>query len=229
MEDYNLEAKQFGISTNSDTAFLVSVANENFTVEEYPSREFGVNDLDGCYTFSLKDRIFFCAEKNVYGYNPTKQKWIKIAKRMDVVRYGAASVSLKEGAIVAGGKESDGKGIPELTDSCVLLRQEKNKLSVIKLNKLPMKVRYHTMTKISDEAFIMCGGMNSKGHEANEVFLGILSRTSHSDVEKLFLNDPELFPPRFRHEWRNKSQDSTKDKTTKNVGMAFQPFCHVHK
>ena len=176
-EDNEKVAKQLGIATNSSTVFLISVENDNFAVEEYPCTEFGVNDLDSSYSFILKDHIFFVAEKNVFGYNPLKHKWIKIAKRLNVVRYGSASVSLKEGAIIAGGKESDGKGIPEITDSCVLLRKEKNKLVSIKLNKLPKKARYLTLTCISEDSFVMCGGMNSKGHETNDAYFGTLVRS----------------------------------------------------
>ena len=177
--------RQLGIATSSNTVFLISVENDNFAVEEYPSKEFGVSDLDGCYSFFIKDMIFFCAEKNVFGYDPQKHKWVKIPKRLNVVRYGSASVSLKAGAIVAGGREGDGKGIPEITDSCVLLRKEKNKLLSIKLNKLPMKVRYHTMTSISNDSFIMCGGMNSKGHEANDAFFGTLVRADQAYLESI--------------------------------------------
>ena len=175
--------KQLGIATNSNSVFLISVENDNFAIEDYPCTEFGVNDLDGCYSFYINDHIFFCAEKNVFGYNPQKHKWVKIAKRLNVVRYGCATVSLKEGAIVAGGREGDGKGIPELTDSCVLLRKEKNKLISIRLNKLPMKVRYHTMTSISNDSFIMCGGMNNKGHEANDAFFGTLVRVDKDGLD----------------------------------------------
>ena len=178
--------RQLGIATNSETVFLISVENDNFAVEEYPFKEFGVKNLDGCYSFFIKDTIFFCAEKNVFGYDPQKhQKWVKTPTRLNVVRYGSASVSLKAGAIVAGGREGDGKGIPELTDSCVLLRKEKNKLLSIKLNKLPMKVRYHTMTSISNDSFIICGGKNSKGHEAKDAFIGTLVRVDQAYLESI--------------------------------------------
>ena len=179
----------------------MSVENDNFEVEEYPCTEFGVNDLDGCFSFCLKNQIFFCADKNVYSFNPIKELWIKISKRLDKVRFGAASVSLKEGAIVAGGRESDGKGVPELTDSCVLLKQENDKLVVIKIGRLPLKVRHHTMTKISDDSFIMCGGSDFKGHEINDAYFGTLVKSQPVEERSGRTSTHLVRPPNLSQEW----------------------------
>ena len=166
--------RRLGVAKNSYKVYLISVEKDNFAVEEYPCTEFGLNDLDGCFSFYLDDQILFCAEKSIFCFNENKHRWAKLTSRMDVVRFGTRSVSLKEGTIIAGGCESDGKGIPELTDSCVLLIQKEGRLKTIRLGKLPMKVKYHTLTRVSDNSFVMCGGINIKGHEVNDAYLGTL-------------------------------------------------------
>ena len=191
--------RQVGVATNQHTVFLITVENDNFAVEEYPCAEFGVNDLDGCFSFCLKDQIFFCAEKNVFWFHSIKHKWVKLNTRMEVVRFGTRSVSLKDGTIVAGGCESDGKGIPELTDNCVLLKQDKNKLVTISLGKLPMKVKNHTMTKITDDSFIMCGGSNFRGHEANDAYFGTLDTAADGTWYVQWKKLPNLWEWRSSH------------------------------
>ena len=166
--------RRLGVAKNSYKVFLISVENDKFSVEEYPCTEFGLNDLDGCFSFYLDDKILFCAEKSIFLFNENKHRWVKLTSRMDVVRFGTRSVSLKEGTIIAGGCESDGKSIPELTDSCVLLIQKEGRLKTIRLGQLPMKVRYHTLTRVSDNSFVMCGGMDIRGCEANEAYLETL-------------------------------------------------------
>ena len=162
------------ISSFGNKVVLVSVENEGFAVEEYPCTEFGVNDLEGCFSFCFGDQLFFCVRKSIFQFIPKKNKWVKLSQRMEVARFGTACVALKKGVVIAGGSESDGKGVPELTDSCVLVTIQKGKFITNELGKLPMKVRYHTMTKITDNKFILCGGMNLKGHELQEVYLGTL-------------------------------------------------------
>ena len=171
-----------GIAINSDTVFLITVENDNFTIQHYPSKEFGVNDLDSSYSFQLKKQIFLCVEKTLFGFHQEKQKWIRF-KRMDAVRFGATSVSLKEGAIVSGGQQINDMGTKELSSSCILLRQENKKIFACAAGNLPVKVRYHTMTAVSGDSFIMCGGMDSKGHESNEVFFGTLKKYPRMEEE----------------------------------------------
>ena len=167
---------RYGIAINTDTVFLISVENDNFTIQHYPCKEFGVKDLDSSYSFQLKKQIFLCVEKTLFGFHREKQKWIRF-KRMDAVRFGATCVSLKEGAIVSGGQKTNDSGARELSSSCILLRQEGKKIFACTAGNLPVKVRYHTMTAVSDDSFMMCGGMDSKGHESNEVFFGTLKKS----------------------------------------------------
>ena len=114
-------------------AFLIVVENDGYSVEEYPSFEFGVEDFEGCFSFSLENELYFCVQKTLYQFIKDLHTWKKLTYDMQIVRYGTACVSLEHGTIIAGGCEytshqhgMDGENpfrssyVKELKDNCVM-------------------------------------------------------------------------------------------------------------
>jgi len=165
------------ISQDKDKAFLVSVENDGFTLEEYPCTFFEVKDFDGCFSFILKNQLYFCVKQTIYQFISEGQTWKRLTTKIEVVRRGTACVSLKQGTIIAGGCESVDEKDPNPADSCTLIREQEGNLVATSLGKLPIKIAYQTMTKLSDEKFIMCGGLAGRGDETREVYMGTLMKS----------------------------------------------------
>ena len=163
-----------GLALSEDKAFLILVENDGYTVEEYPCTEFGVKNFEGCFSFTLENQLYFGVQKTLYQFLKDQRKWEVLAYPMKVVRHGTACVSLKHGTIIAGGSESDGVMTPKLKDSCVLIRSVNNNLITTPVGKLPTKVKHHSLAKLSDNSFIMTGGIDVNGHETRGVYLGTL-------------------------------------------------------
>lgn len=174
-------AGNLDVAISGNKAFLVLVEDDGYTVEEYPSKVFGVKDFEGCFSFSLENQLYFCVQKTLYQFIKDQRKWKQLIYNMEIVRYGTACVSLDKGTIIAGGAESDGSKTPTIKGTCVLIRNKEQNLITSTIGTLPTNVKYHTLTKVSSNSFIMCGGMDVNGYETREVYLGTLNNsTSHT-------------------------------------------------
>ena len=187
-------AGNFGVAISENKAFLVSVENDGYSIEEYLCTDFGVKDFEGCFSFSLENELYFCARRTLYQFIKEQHKWKELAgSNMEIVRYGTACVSLEKGTIIAGGEEFDGVRTSKLKDSCVFIRRQGNKFIRQRIGKLPIKVKHHTLTKVSDNAFIMCGGMDANGYESSEVYLGTLKHSTNDTNESVSGPDQREF------------------------------------
>ena len=178
----------FGVAISGNKAFLILVENDGYTVEEYQCFDFGVADFKGCFSFSLETELYLCVKKTLYQFIKDQRTWKKLTYDMNILRYGTACVSLEQGTIIAGGCESCGNTFPcgevkELKDSCVLIRRRGEDFITSWLGKLPEKLKYHTLTKVSNNSFILCGGINGNEQETREVYLGTLEKLTRNECE----------------------------------------------
>lgn len=183
-DNHNDISARYGLALSEETAFLVVVENDGYSVEEYPCTDFEVKDFDGCFSFSVQNELHFCVRRRIYHFNKETHKWEELIDSMDVVRNGPACVSLKEGTLITGGEESDGTSTGKLTDRCVLVKNEENHLVVSNVGKLPAKLRHHTLTKVSDNVMVLCGGINIDGYETRDVYLGSLKNSSKDTIDQ---------------------------------------------
>ena len=175
-----------GLALSEDTAFLVAVENDGYTLEEYPCTHFEVKDFDGCFSFTIQNEIYFCVRKRIYHFSKDEYKWNELIDSMEIIRNGPACVPLKVGTLITGGEESGGgEGGDNLSDRCVLVKREDSLLVISNVGKLPTKLRNHTLTKVSDNVFVLCGGINIDGYETREVYLGSLKNSSNDTIDPL--------------------------------------------
>ena len=185
-----------GVAFSEDKAFLVLVENDGYSQEEYPCTDFGVKDFEGCFSFSLKDDLYISVRKAIYHFNKEQHKWKELVDSFEIIRNGPACVSLEQGTLITGGEESDGCHTQELTDSCFLIKNQVDKLAMKNIGKLPTRLKNHTLTKVSDNTFILCGGIDIDGYETREVYLGTLNcdsfdtddTSSESCLKKYYIN-----------------------------------------
>ena len=170
-------AGNFGVAIRRNKAVLILVDNDGYSLEEYQCLDFGVAHFEGCVSFLLENQLYFCIKKTLYQFIKNQRTWKKLSYDMKIVRYGAACVSLKEGTIIAGGCEFDGE-VEELKDSCFIITNQGDNLISTRIGKLPAKVKYHTLTKVSNNSFIVCGGIDVNGQETPKVYMGTLMKST---------------------------------------------------
>lgn len=170
------------LAISEDKALLVVVENDGYSVEEYPSTDFGVKNFDGCFSFTLENDLYLCVRKNIYRFCQDEHKWKELIDSMDTIRYGTSCVSLQQGTLITGGQEHDGCQNPKLTDNCLLLLKKDDGFTMNSIGKLPAKLKYHSLTKVSSQAFILSGGVDIDGYETRDVYLGSL-RTVTNDSD----------------------------------------------
>ena len=184
-EQQNNISSRLGLALSEETAFLIVVENDGYSVEEYPCTDFGVKNFEGCYYFTLQDELYFCVRKRIHHFNREELKWHELMDSMEVVRDGPACVSLQEGTLITGGEESGDDNASYLSDRCVLVKKDEHNLVISNIGKLPAKLRHHTLTKVSDNVVVLCGGINIDGYETREVYLGSLKNSSTDTIDPL--------------------------------------------
>ena len=110
-----------------------------------------------------------CLEKSMYQYNPKRKKWTELCKQMTQDRIGAACLTFGNKGLIFGGflngKCSNTIDVMRLTLRCHLTVRSTGAT-------LPLPLMFHTVTKISNYEFILCGGLNSKGMPVSDVYYG---------------------------------------------------------
>ena len=132
------------LAISEDKALLVVVENDGYSVEEYPSTDFGVKNFDGCFSFTLENDLYLCVRKIIYRFCQDEHKWKELIDSMDTIRYGTSCVSLQQGTLIAGGQEHNGCQNPKLTDNCILLLKKDDGFTMNSIGKLPAKLKYHS-------------------------------------------------------------------------------------
>ena len=56
------------------------------------------------------------------------------------------------------------------------------------IGKLPASLKNYTLTKVSDNAFILCGGIDVNGYETRDVYLGSLKASTEDTIDPLSNN-----------------------------------------
>ena len=177
----------FGVAIRGNKASLILVENDGYSVTHYSCYEFGVENFEGCFSFSLNDQTYFCIKTTLWQLIKYKLTWRKLTyDGIKIIRYGTACVSLEQGTIIAGGCESGANHFPRpdvkvLRDSCVLIRKQGDSFVVNNVGRLPAKVKNHTLTKVSSNTFLMCGGIDSRGCETRDVYLGRLVQSTSAN------------------------------------------------
>ena len=179
------------LALTEDKAFLVKVENDGHSMEKYSCTDFGVDDFEGCFSFKLENEVYFSVGKNLHCFNKGEQNWKKISNAMPTIRNGPAYVSLEQGTIVIGGEESNGVATPMLSDTCVLIKKQEGNLVMRNIGKSPHKLKNHTLTKVSKNEFILCGGIKTDGSETPDVYLGSLRDGSLFGTLE-FDNNPDM-------------------------------------
>ena len=141
-----------------------------------PSLEFVMPDkriMENAYMFSLGDRSILCYGRSLYEYEKEARSWKKLEAEMKEIRTDVGCISVEDGVIISGGTIWDSDG-PEIvgshcTDSVMLLQHD---FSSLEIGKLPRPTKCHSMTKISERTFIICGGRDMCD-DLSEVYCGM--------------------------------------------------------
>ena len=130
-------------------------------------------NAESAYMFSLGVRNILCSGRSLYEYKRESQTWSKLKAEMKDIRTEVGCISVKDGVIISGGTiwDYDGSEIQgsHCTDSVVLLQ---NDFSVVEIGKLPKPIKGHSMTKISDRTFVICGGKD-RSDDICDVYCGM--------------------------------------------------------
>lgn len=135
--------------------------------------------IDHTYSFVLNGIHMLCIGKLLYEYDTIKKMWSKVSRNMPEGaqnRIGAACLTFGNNAIIFGGV-IDGavsNAIDVLHHDFTLSRT---------FGILPMPLKFHTVTKISENEFILCGGKNSASIPISDVYYGrVVSNRSFDPV-----------------------------------------------
>ena len=167
-------SRNLGLAFSGDTAFVIMVENDGYTIEEYKCTDFGIKNFDGCFAFTIEKELYICVRKQLHHFDKDEYKWKEMIDVMESIRCGPACVSLEQGTIITGGEVSEGDGAPKLSNTCTLIKHEDTNIVMSNIGKLPASLKNHTLTKVSDNAFILCGGIDVNGYETRDVYLGSL-------------------------------------------------------
>ena len=155
-----------GLQVNS-----VSIDKQNLSSIEFILPE--DNGAENSYTFSMGQRNILCSGKYLYEYKNESNSWTKLKNEMEEIRTDVGCVSVDDGVIISGGSiwdhdEFEIRG-SSCTDSVVLLKHD---FTTVEIGKLPRPTKCHSMTKISDRTFVICGGRDMID-EISQVYCGM--------------------------------------------------------
>ena len=130
-------------------------------------------DMENAYMFSLGERSVLCSGRSLYEYSKESRTWRKLEFEMEEVRTDVGCISVDEGVIISGGTVWEYNGLDvggsHCTDSVILLQHD---FKTIEIGKLPKPIKCHTMTKISERTFVICGGRDLH-NELSDVYCGM--------------------------------------------------------
>ena len=121
--------------------------------------------LDSTYSFELNDKHILCIGKVVYQYDTKKKMGSKLPQEMPHTREGAACLSFGKTVWIFGGCVD---GV--ITSAIDVVREDFTICRAFAT--LPFPLKHHTVTKISETEFILCGGQNTNGNHVSDIFYG---------------------------------------------------------
>ena len=145
----------------------ISIDENGFEVDDqgFNFHNVSTSTLEGTYSFILNEKHILCIGKHLYQYHTTKKMWSKLPQQMTKNRVGVACISVADKVIIFGGCEN---GV--VTDAIDVINED---FSISRsFSKLPLPLKFHTVTKISDHEFILCGGENSGSKPVDTVYYG---------------------------------------------------------
>ena len=153
--------------TESNNALVVSIDENGFVLDdqgiENPSNL--VNTVHSTYSFRLGGKHVICIGTLLYEYNESQQVCSKLSCEMPQNRVGAAYLELENKVIIFGGSING-----EYTNSIDVINIDYSVCSTAGV--MPIPIRFHTITKLSVNEFILVGGEDSKGDMVKDVYYG---------------------------------------------------------
>ena len=145
----------------------ISIDENGFEVDDqgFNFHNISPSVLDSTYSFNLNGNYILCIGKSLYQYSEKKKMWSKLPHEMPHNRIGAACLSFGNKVIIFGGC-IDGT----ITSTIDVVHEDFTINRALDI--LPFPIKYHTVTKISEDEFILCGGQNAIGHHMNDVYYG---------------------------------------------------------
>ena len=136
--------------------------------------------IDSSYSFVLNGTHMLCIGKLIYEYHTKKKIWLKLPHDMPLDaqnRIGAACLSFGSKVMIFGGVI---EGIA--TNAIDVLNADFTTSRTFGI--LPMPLKFHTVTKISENEFILCGGRNAASKTVSDVYYGrVVSNRSFDPVD----------------------------------------------
>jgi len=171
----NLESKKNTVLTVIGNDILALSIDENgFEVDDQGFQFSNISPTikDRSYSYVLNKKHILCIGKCLFQYDTRNKMWSKLSKEMERCRVGAACVSMNNQVIIAGGSVNG-----ECTCSVDLLNSD---FSTSTIGILPQALKFHTLTKISETEFILCGGLNALSNPVSDVYYGCMSDNGNS-------------------------------------------------
>jgi len=179
--DIPLSKKNTVLTLTEREVLAISVDENGFEVDNQ-----GVNfcsmsssTIDSSYSFVLDGNHMLCIGRLLYEYNTKKKMWSKRSHDMplDVQnRIGAACLSFGSKVMIFGGVV-DGA----VTNAIDVLNADFTTSRTLSI--LPVPLKFHTVTKISENEFILCGGKNAASNAVSDVYYGrVVSNRSFSPL-----------------------------------------------
>ena len=127
----------------------ISIDENGFEIDDqgFNFNNVSTTTLDSTYSFILNGKHILCIGKHIYQYDITKKMWSKLSQQMSQTRVGAACISITDKVIIFGGSENGqvSNAIDVICDDFSISRT---------FSKLPIPLKFHTVTKISDTELI---------------------------------------------------------------------------
>ena len=153
--------------TESNNVLVVSIDENGFELDdqviETPSNL--LNTVYSTYSFRLGGKHVICIRTHLYQYNESQHVWAKLSCNMPNNRVGAAYLELENKVIVFGGSING-----QYTNTIDVINQDFSLCTMAGV--MPIPIRFHTITKLSANEFILVGGENSKGNMVQDVYYG---------------------------------------------------------
>ena len=174
----------------------ISIDENGFEIDNQGGTFYSMSPstIDCSYSLNHNGRHILCIGKLAYEYSTKEKIWSNNFLRapLDVQnRMGAAGFSLSSGAMVVGGVKNG-----STTDAIDVLNSDFTTSRTV--GKLPIPLIFHTVTKISESEFVLCGGINDACKPLKDVYYGrVVSNPEQLEIEWAKLKP--LNSARYKH------------------------------
>jgi len=155
------------LTVTEQEVLAISIDKNGFEVDDqgFNFHNVSTSTLESTYSFNLNGKHVLCIGKHIYEYHINKKMWSKLPQQMSHNRFGVACISIADKVIIFGGCEN---GV--VTDAIDVVSKD---LSVSRtFSKMPLPLKFHSVTKISDNEFVLCGGESATSKPVNNVYYG---------------------------------------------------------